>query len=168
MSAALQIPGMWAAATTHSALSEVGRSEELDSRPEAAPWVSAEKQPVRTLAFYRKHTESLLRRYLYASMLVGRTPPLVERQAGRGGATCRQVHTFEESVNFVLDFERCLASLNALDRCLLSRIVLQEYTVSETAIILRLSTNTVAARLGVATDRLTKILLEEGLLELPR
>jgi DNA-directed RNA polymerase specialized sigma24 family protein len=167
MSAALQIPGLWAAATTHAALSEV-RSEELETRPEAAPWVTHEKQLVRTLAFYRKHTESLLRRYLYASMLVGRTPPLIEREAGRGGASCRQVHTFEESVNFVLDLERCLASLNALDRCLLSRIVLQEYTVSETAIILRLSTNTVAVRLGLATDRLTRILLEEGLLELPR
>ena len=54
-------------------------------------------------------------------------------------------------MNFALDMEGCLARLNALDRCLLNRIVVQEYTVAEVSIMLRVSINTVMARLGEAT-----------------
>lgn len=159
---------MWAAAAFQSAPEEVRGHEEHRPQPAFAAPTADAKQPVRTLAFYRKHTESLLRRYLYASMLVGRAPSLLDHPVARGWATSRPVRTFEEAVNFVLDIERCLAQLSALDRCLLNRIVLQEYTVTEASMMLRASVNTVATRLGMATDRLTEILLKEDLLVLPK
>jgi DNA-directed RNA polymerase specialized sigma24 family protein len=82
---------------------------------------------------------------------VGRVPPVLDQAVTRGRATGRRAHTFEETVNFALDMEGCLARLNALDRCLLNRIVVQEYTVAEVSIMLRVSINTVMARLGEAT-----------------
>lgn len=48
-----------------------GPVPQVDSNPEE----HRVPAPVNTLAFYRKQTERLLRRYLYISMLVGRTPP---------------------------------------------------------------------------------------------
>jgi DNA-directed RNA polymerase specialized sigma24 family protein len=167
VSAALQFTGVLAAAASLQTVpTETKRSEEQE--PELTPLPSDAKQPVRTLAFYRKHTEALLRRYLYSSMLIGRAPSLLDHPVARGWATSRPVRTFEEAVNFVLDVEACLAQLSALDRCLLNRVVLQEYTVGEAAMILRISINTVVTRLGIATDRLTAILLKEDLLVLQK
>ena len=167
MSAALQLPTLWAAAAQQSAWQVVRRTEqpEIESADETEPAV--EKKPVVTLAFYRKHTESLLRRYLYASMLVGRAPSILDHPVARGWASSRPVRTFEEAVNFVLDIERCVAQLSALDRCLLSRIVLQEYTVGEAAIMLGINVNTTATKLSLAVDKLTEILLKADLLVLP-
>jgi DNA-directed RNA polymerase specialized sigma24 family protein len=167
MSAALQVSGIWAAATRQAVCHIVRRKEEDEFEPAIAAEPVPEKAPVITLAFYRKHTESLLRRYLYASMLVGRAPSFLVKPVARGWATSRPVRTFEEAVNFVLDVEKCLAQLSSVDRCLLNRIVLQEYTVGETADILRININTTATRLSLALDRLTEILLKTGLLVLP-
>jgi hypothetical protein len=44
---------------------------------------AAADEPEVSLAFYRKHTESMLRRYLYASMQVGRAPSILGEPAGR-------------------------------------------------------------------------------------
>ena len=64
-----------------------------------------------SFAFYRKHTEKMLRRYLYASMLVGRAPAILGEPIGRGWVSSRKVKTFEDAVIFVLDIERCLKKL---------------------------------------------------------
>jgi DNA-directed RNA polymerase specialized sigma24 family protein len=168
VSAALQVSGIWAAAARQAVCHLVQRKEQFEFDLEVAAEPADDKQPLTTVAFYRKHTESLLRRYLYASMLVGRAPSLLEHSVARGWASSRPVRTFEEAVNFVLDVERCLARLSALDRCLLNRIVLQEYTVGEAADMLRINISTAAAKLSLALDRLTEILLKTGLLVLPR
>jgi DNA-directed RNA polymerase specialized sigma24 family protein len=168
MSAALQYHSIFAAAASMQAVRrEIRRGQEQQPDPQLAPPLEEEHQPVLTLAFYRKHTEAMLRRYLYASMLVGRAPSLLDHPVARGWASSRPVRTFEEAVNYVLDIEASLAQLNALDRCLLNRVILQEYTETETAAILNINVNTVAARLRTATDQLTEILLKEGLLVLP-
>jgi hypothetical protein len=86
--------------------------------------------PPPNLAFYRKHTETLLRRYLCASMLVGRSPSVLTENIGRGRASNQRNQTFEDCVIFVLDMEKGLARISALDRMLLNRLVLQEYTVA--------------------------------------
>lgn len=149
-----------------------------------APWpgiaAAAERRPPRPLppelqageppvsfAFYRRHTESILRRYLYASMQVGRAPSILSDPVGRGWASSRPIRTFEDAVIFVLDVERCLDRLDLLDRQILSRIVLQEYTQAETAVMLGMSTRTISYKLPQALDRLTGHLLESGLLVLP-
>jgi DNA-directed RNA polymerase specialized sigma24 family protein len=124
-------------------------------------------EPLVSLAFYRRHTEKILRRYLYASMQVGRAPSILADPVGRGWASSRPIRTFEDAVIFVLDVERCLDRLEPLDRQLLSRIVLQEYTQAETAVMLGMSTRTISYKLPQALDRLTEYLLEARLLVLP-
>lgn len=63
--------------------------------------------------------------------------------------------------------EKCLEQLGILDRHLLSRIVLQEYTQAETAALLGMSTRAASYKFPQALDRLTEKLLELGLLVLP-
>lgn len=69
MSAVLQLPQVWAATSGTSALqpqllaSAVHHIQRL--RPEVLQQVEEPAdEPVATFAFYRKHTENLLRRYL--------------------------------------------------------------------------------------------------------
>jgi len=129
--------------------------------------VEREPLPPICLAFYRKHTESMLRRYLYASMQVGRAPSILGDSVGRGWASSRPVRTFEDAVIFVLDMERCLERLNSLDRQMLSRVVLQEYTQAEAATLLGMSPRAMSYKFPQALDRLTEKLLESSLLVLP-
>ena len=123
--------------------------------------------PVVSLGFYRKHTEKMLRRYLYASMQVGRSPAILGDPVARGWCSSRPIRTFEDAVIFVLDVETCLNQLGSLDRQMLSRIVLQEYTQAEAATLLGMSVRTICYRFPQALDRLTEKLLATGLLVLP-
>ena len=116
---------------------------------------------------YRQYTEDLLRRYLYASMLVGRAPSLLAENVGRGWVSSHPVRSFEDAVVFVLDVERCLQSLSPLERQLISRVVLQEYSLAETATIMRACSRRIAERLNVALDALTQQFLDKRLLILP-
>lgn len=100
-------------------------------------------------------------------MLVGRAPSLLGDPVGRGWASSRPVRTFEDSVIFVLDMERCLEKLDWLDRQILGKVVLQDYTQTETAGLLGMSVRTLSFRLPEALDRLTQILLVADLLVLP-
>src|SRR5579871_207109 len=127
MSAALQLPAIWGAAGADVVWTEIKKPKPNEKlvAPEPNPALDPR------LAFYRKHTEKMLRRYLYASMLVGRAPEVLADSIGRGWVSSRPVRTFEDAVIFVLDVEKCLDRLGSLDRALLSRIVLQEYTQAE-------------------------------------
>jgi hypothetical protein len=166
MSAAFQLATIW------------GASEQLEWGEEPRTWKPAAKAEAKTvkgpgagplvsLAFYRKHTESMLRRYLYASMQVGRAPSILGDPVSRGWASSRPIRTFEDAVIFVLDIERCLDKLGSLDRQLLSRIVLQEYTQAEAATLIGMSVRAVSYKFPEALDRLTEKLLASGLLILP-
>jgi hypothetical protein len=170
MSAALQLPMMWTESSPVQPVQRERRTWE-DRKPVASvgiqPAKAATAEPVVSLGFYRKHTESLLRRYLYASMQVGRAPNILGDPIARGWCSSRPVRTFEDAVIFVLDVENCLNKLGSLDRMLISRIILQEYTQVETASLLGMCIRTVAYKLPAALDRLTEKLLESGLLVLP-
>ena len=168
MSAALQLPVAW----DTSAIQEEWRIERRRwerkpaVRPQTEP-AAAQAEPPVNLAFYRRHTESLLRRYLYASMQVGRAPSLLSDPVARGWASSRRIRTFEDAVIFVLDIEKCIAQLGSLDRAMLSRIVLQEYTQAETAVLLGMSIRAISYKYPLAVDRLTEKLLAASLLILP-
>lgn len=164
MSAALQLPAIWGAAGADAVWTEIKRNQKPDPKP-AQPEPNSSLDPC--LAFYRKHTEKMLRRYLYASMLVGRAPEVLADSVGRGWVSSRPVRTFEDAVIFVLDVEKCLDKLNALDRQILGRVVLQDYTQAEAAEMLGVAVRTVVNRFPKALDRLTELLLKSGLLELP-
>lgn len=169
MSAALQLPAIWATAIVHQELCIVSDGEgSADQKLQPSPAQEAgEVVPEISIAFYRKHTEKTLRRYLYASMLVGRAPAILGEPVGRGWVSSRRVKTFEDAVIFVLDVERCLDKLGILDRMLLSRIALQEYTHVEAASLIGVSARAISYKYPMALDRLTELLLESGLLILP-
>jgi DNA-directed RNA polymerase specialized sigma24 family protein len=175
MSAALQLPVIWAAGTASASLqpqliaTAVNHIEKRQSALEtnAETPVDTAAEPTVTYAFYRKHTENLLRRYLYASLQVGRSPNLLGESVGRGWVSSRRVRTFEDALIFVLDVERCLKRLPALDQQLISRIVLQEFTQAETAALVGLSVRSVCTKFPQAIDRLTESLVKADLLILP-
>jgi hypothetical protein len=167
MSAVLQLPA-WEASTLQAA-SQI-RILWRDRKPAVRAGDEPEHRPPKpaaNLAFYRRHTASLLRRYLYASMQVGRAPSILSDPVSRGWASSRPVHTFEDAVIFVLDIENCLNQLGALDREILSKLILQEYTQAEIAVLLGISARYMTKRLGLALDRLTERLLASGLLVIP-
>ncbi|MGB6974094.1 MAG: hypothetical protein WBD67_05380 [Terracidiphilus sp.] len=179
MSAALQLQVIYGEANLRRGWEEPQRKDETNpgtqgnegsrrspgrQNPDQA---RAHEAPAASLAFYRKHTESMLRRYLYASIQVGRAPSILGDPVSRGWVSSRPVRTFEDAVIFVLDVERCLMKLGVLDRYLLSRIVLQEYTQTETAALLGMSVRAVGYKFPQALDRCTETLLESGLLVLP-
>ncbi len=171
MSAALQLPWVWGACQSQrqSEGDQSRRVAAIPANPEVKP---REKTPAAapdiSLAFYRRHTEKTLRRYLYASMQVGRAPSILGDPIGRGWVSSRPVRTFEDAVIFVLDVEACLNQLGSLDRQLLSRIAIQEYTQSETASMMGMSIRAVSYKFSQALDRLTEKLLASGLLVLPQ
>lgn len=168
MSAALQLPVVWGAASAETVWNEVRKKRQQEQATGQKVEVqSPAREPDICLAFYRKHTESMLRRYLYASMLVGRAPELLSDSVGRGWVSSRPIRSFEDAVIFVLDVEKCLNRLNSLDRKMLSRIVLQNYTQAETAEMLGIGLRTIAYKFPQALDRLTQLLLNAGLLALP-
>ena len=168
MSAALQLPGFFGVSNRQA---EWRGQDKKPSRPAAGDHIELsetgeEDLPI-SLAFYRKHTERMLRRYLYASMQVGRAPSILSEPIARGWASSRPVRTFEDAVIFVLDIEKCIERLGELDRELIGRIVLQEYTQPETAVMLGMSARAVSYKFLRALDRLTQKLLDNGLLFLP-
>jgi hypothetical protein len=167
MSAALQLPPAWETSTAQAARQiQYSRREHKLAQPGATS-AKAHAKPAASLAFYRRHTESLLRRYLYASMQVGRAPSILGDPIARGWASSRPVRTFEDAVIFVLDIEKCLGQIGWLDREMLSRIVLQDYTQAETAMMLGMSVRSISYKFASALDRLTEKVLDAGILVLP-
>lgn len=116
-------------------------------------------------AFYRKHTEGMLRRYMRFSLETGRVPSLLGKEMFRGLVTSYKMESFDDLVIFVHDMDRCMKRVSPLQRLLLARIAIQEYTPEETAQMLRASRRTVVRRYEEALDRLTGVLLEVRLLE---
>jgi len=169
MSAALQLPKYW----EEDDEEQEAQVEERSSRsapakvPRGNPEKSPQTDPSISLAFYRKHTEKMLRRYLYASMQVGRAPSILGDPIARGWVSSRPIRTFEDAIIFVLDLERCLNQLGSLDRQILCRVVIQEYTQAEAAMMLGMSVRTMSYKFPLALDRLTEKLVEASLLLLP-
>jgi DNA-directed RNA polymerase specialized sigma24 family protein len=168
MSAAFQLPMEWESGPAEAA-QEI-QKRRSNRQTEARQQLGLEKhghKPPENLAFYRRHTENLLRRYLYASSQVGRAPSILIDPVGRGWASSRPIKTFEDAVIFVLDIESCIDQLEYLDRELLSRVVLQDYTQEETAMMLGIGMRTIGYRFPLAVDRLTEKLLAADLLVIP-
>lgn len=159
MSAALVIlPMVWATA----AVPAKGRK----TAPEVvALEVVEERRTAPEVAFYRKYSEGLLRRYVRLSMEAGRAPSLLGREMFRGNVTNYSVTGFDDVVIFVHDVESCVKLLDDEHQHLIRRIALQEFTLEETASMLQLPLRTVHRRYGNALDELTEIFLERKLLE---
>jgi len=118
-----------------------------------------------TITAYRARTTALLRRYFHMSLDIGRLPSLLGREFFRARVTSYHMHSFEDVVILVHDVERCLEKLNEFSRSLVARIVLQDYTWDETAVLMGCSRRTVARQFPRTLDRLSEIFLEVGLLQ---
>lgn len=139
------------------------RVRDLDRGPATREGKRSELRP--ELAFYRKYTEAMLRRYMRLSLRVGRMPALLGHDAFRGRMSTYRVTSFEDSVIFVYDVEKCLKKLDGFSQQLIRRIALQEYTQGEAAGLLGISLRTVVRRYGDAIDLLTEIFLDHRLLD---
>ena len=82
--------------------------------PEVTP--ETDGKPKGELAFYRKYTEAMLRRYLRLSIMSGRVPSLLGRELFRGHVTSYKVRGFEDAVIFCFDVEKRLGSLSVMDQ----------------------------------------------------
>lgn len=116
------------------------------------------------LWLYRKRTIALLRRYLRLSIAVGRMPSLLGREFFRTRVTSYPASTFEDSVIFVHDVERCLEKLSEFDKQLIAKIVLQEHSQEQAASLLGCGRRHAVRCYPEALDRVTEIFLKRELL----
>jgi len=151
MSAAVLLPMIWAVACQQT----VRRARDEAATDSVAP----------QMAFYRKYTEAMLQRYVRMSMEFGKVPSLLGQEMFRGNVTSYRVESFEDVVIFLHDVDRCLEKLDTEQQDLISRIALQQYSLTETATLLGLKPRTVIRRYGQAVDRLTRIFLLVKMLE---
>jgi hypothetical protein len=169
--ASVAVAGVVREATTGRAVLSrvwaVGERESASQPDAAGPGVATEMplRPRPELAFYRKYTEAMLRRYLRMSMATGRVPSLLGRELFRAKVTSYRVASFEDVVIFCFDVERCLQKLQKEEQDLIKRIALQEYTQGEAASLLGLSLRDTVRKYGAALDRLTGILLAAKMME---
>ncbi len=127
---------------------------------------SVKSKPIETLAFYRKHTESLLRQYMQKSLELGKTPSILGNCMFRGKVSSRRLHNFEDTVIFVFDIEKCLKTLDKFSQEVIARVALQEYSQGETAAMTGQSLRSIVRKYAEAIDKLTEIFLEYELLNL--
>jgi hypothetical protein len=148
---AFAVPRIWAVA-------EAAQPSAAESRPPAP-------KPKLEVAFYRKYTEAMLRRYLRVSMEVGRVPSLLGRELFRGNVSHYKADGFEDGVIFCVDVERCLARLQKEDQRIVRRIAIQGYTLQEAGLLLGMDFRRCHERYGRALDHLTELFLAGRLLE---
>jgi predicted DNA-binding protein (UPF0251 family) len=142
-----------------------------DSDQEGAAWSNAASEgaaspqvPVE-LAFYRRYTEGMLRRYVRLSMAAGRVPSLLGRELFRGQVTSYRMHNFEDVVIFCHDMERVLDRMQPQHQELLKRVGMQQYSQGEAAGVMGMSLAHLKRLYNEALDRLTQWLLEGDLLD---
>jgi hypothetical protein len=140
-------------------------AESQPDQPAAAP-----RSPLRVVitpqtAFYRKYTEAMLRRYGAMALQKGRVPSLLGRELFRGKVTSYRIHGFDDVIIFVADVERCLKLLTVEQQRLIVRVAVQEYTLAETASMLRWSMRSTQRRYHEALDELTAIFQKRGLMQ---
>jgi hypothetical protein len=117
-------------------------------------------------AFYRKYTEVVLRRFGRLSLRAGKMPSLLGKDMVNGTAKTYRINSFEDSVIFVYDMEKCISLLDNFSRQLIEKIALQEHTQGEAARLMGISLRTAVRRYGEALDELTCVLLDRGLMKI--
>jgi hypothetical protein len=159
----LMLPRVWAVAETGvvEILEPVPATVEAPAMRETQ---EVEQLPVE-LAFYRKYTEAMVRRYVRLSMASGRVPSLLGRELFRGHVSSYKMTNFEDVVVFCFDMEKLLGRLGATDQQLIKRIAMQQYTQGDVASMLRLPLRSCIRMYGRALDLLTEMLLEVRMLE---
>jgi hypothetical protein len=95
---------------------------------------------------------------------VGRLPALLGREFFRTRVTSYHTQTFEDTVIFVHDVERCLGLLNHAEIELIAVIVMHEHAHYEAARMFRCTRRTIVRSYGDALDKLSEIFLDREIL----
>jgi predicted DNA-binding protein (UPF0251 family) len=140
-------------------------AEEFGSATDTAVDAGEARAPQVELAFYRKYTEGMLRRYVTMSTQTGRVPSLLGRELFQGNVSSYKVRSFEDAVIFCFDVEKVLARLSVVDKELIRRVAMQQYTQGEAASMLGMSLANLKRLYGAALDRLTGMLIEARLMD---
>ncbi|MEO8726093.1 MAG: hypothetical protein ABI383_08200 [Acidobacteriaceae bacterium] len=119
------------------------------------------------LSLYRKTTANVVRRYFRISVELGRLPAPLGKGLGflRARSSDYKLSSFEDGMIFVCDVERCIKRLDPFEQALLQRIVMQNYTLEETAKLMHCVMRTVVRRYDDGLDRLSAMFLGNGMLK---
>jgi uncharacterized coiled-coil protein SlyX len=117
------------------------------------------------LAFYRKYTQALLRRYARMAQEAGKIPSMIGQEMLRHKMSNYRVDSFDDVVIFLADIDHCLQKLDPPQQHLVTRIAIQEFTIGEVAAALALDPRTVINRYNRALDRLTGFFLHTQILQ---
>ena len=133
-----------------------------DSKQDGCGWDDAEE-----LSLYRYTTENVVRRYFQASVELGRLPAPLGKGLGflRAKSSVYKLSSFEDTMIFVCDVERCIKRLDAFEQVLIQRIAMQNYTIDETQQVLKCAKSTVMERYQSGLDRLSAMFLGNGMLK---
>jgi hypothetical protein len=115
------------------------------------------------LAFYRKYTLALLRRYVRMSMEAGKVPSMIGQEMVRKMSSYR-VESFDDVVIFLADIDHCLEKLDLDQQHLIQRIALEEFTAKEVSAASGIDPRTIISRYRRALDRLTGFFLTAEIL----
>jgi DNA-directed RNA polymerase specialized sigma24 family protein len=117
------------------------------------------------LCLYRDRTTAILRKFFRLSVEMGRLPSILGQEFFRTHVTSYGISSFEDTVIFVHDVERCLGKLDKLAQQLIARVILQGFSYEEAAVLLGCCRKTVHRRLPDALDQLSEIFLAVGLVK---
>ena len=82
------------------------------------------------------------------------------REFFRTRVTCYHTQTFEDTVIFVHDIERCLDALSEIDKTLIGLITFREYNHYEAARLMGCTRRSIVRLYSAALDRVTEIFLK--------
>jgi AraC-like DNA-binding protein len=117
------------------------------------------------LSLYRVRTVGLLRKYLRMSAEAGRLPSLIGREFFRATVSSYQTQSFEDVIIFLIDMELMLDALDEEARTLIARVIFQEYSHDDVADMLGIRRPTFQRRFADAIDRLSRLMLDRGLID---
>lgn len=145
MSAALTLPYVWATVYKDPSPRECEHIEE-------------------GIPFYRRRTEAIVRRYLKASLAVGRVASVMQDVTLRGRTSSYRMKNFEDVAIFAIDVEKCLKLLDVYLLKLVVKIAIQEYMIIEVAQQMGQDERTIARNYGKALDQLSREFLRRDIL----
>ncbi|HEX3570745.1 MAG TPA: hypothetical protein VHU44_07970 [Acidobacteriaceae bacterium] len=135
--------------------------------PAAAAQPDSRPTPRPQLAFYRKYTEGMLRRYMRMSLELGRVPSLLGRgEMFRAKVSSYRMESFEDVVIFCHDVERCIQRLTSMQQSVIDLMAVKQYTLVEAASVLGICREVAVRHYIYGLDRLTEIFIEAEILNL--
>jgi hypothetical protein len=136
----------------------------MKSNDAQLPCAPTERSLDPELSLYRDYTIGMLRRYFRMSIELGRLPSILGREFFRAKVTSYRVNSFEDVVILVHDVEKCISLLDDFSQQLIARVVLEEHTHEEAALVMRCARKTVSRLMPEALDQLSDIFLRKGIL----